>query len=708
MNPIIAQIQIGNNIAGQNTDDRFGSSVALSTDGNIVAIGNPFNFSNTSDAGFVKVFQWSNDVWSQIGNDILGEAPEDHFGTTVSISANGNTVAIGAPNNDGNGTNAGHVRVYRLVNNVWMQMGTDLDGATLEELAGTSISLSSDGNRLAIGAPDNGENGTMAGEVRIFDFDDVQEEWIQKGDDINGVTQFIGFGGAISLSSDGNRIAAGASGYNGNGFNSGLVQVYEFLNNQWTQIGSDIVGEEAYDAIGQYHSSISLSSDGNRMAIGAAFNDGNGQAAGHVRIFQLNNNDWEQIGEDIDGVAANDFLGWSVALSANGNKIAIGTPYNDGDGTYFNVGMVQLYEYTQNEWLQVGVDIYGDAEGGILGNAVAISSNGNKIATGAPGAAGLEPEAGHVKIFEFPCSPTAEVDIVEACETFTWIDGNNYTENNNTATFTFTNTAGCDSIITLDLTILNNSSNSDIISACETYTWIDGNVYTESNNTATFTSTNTAGCDSIITLDLTILSDSFSSDIISACETYTWIDGNIYTESNNTAMFTLANTAGCDSIITLDLTITDLPFVNLGADTTICEGDILQLSTNTNGTYEWNTGATTSSIDISESGEYTLSITDEFGCVSTDAIQVTVEICTNQEEVSVLSNISIYPNPTSGTFFIESSEFVDLKIYNLLGQEIEARSFANQQEIYLKNQGVYYLYFSNQKGQRKLMKLIVQ
>src|SRR3989339_836578 len=150
---------------------------------------------------------------------------------------------------------------------------------------------------------------------------------------------------------------------------------------------------------------------------------------------------------------------------------------------------------------------------------------------------------------------TSSTDVITACDSYTWIDGNTYTESNNTATFALTNAAGCDSIVTLDLTINNSISGTDVITACDSYIWIDGNTYTESNNTATFTLTNATGCDSIVTLDLTINHSVDGTDVITACDSYTWIDGNTYTESNNTASFALTNAAGCDSIVTLDLTI---------------------------------------------------------------------------------------------------------------------------------------------------------
>ena len=153
------------------------------------------------------------------------------------------------------------------------------------------------------------------------------------------------------------------------------------------------------------------------------------------------------------------------------------------------------------------------------------------------------------------CTTTSSTDIQTACNSFTWIDGNNYTSNNNTATYTLPNAAGCDSIITLNLTIGNSSSNTDSHTACNSFTWIDGVTYNSSNNTATYTLTNAQGCDSILSLDLNINQSSSSLDIITACDSITWMDGITYTSNNNTATFTLTNASGCDSTITLNLNI---------------------------------------------------------------------------------------------------------------------------------------------------------
>tara|TARA_B100001758_G_scaffold246966_1_gene263377 strand:+ start:209 stop:3967 length:3759 start_codon:yes stop_codon:yes gene_type:complete len=144
-------------------------------------------------------------------------------------------------------------------------------------------------------------------------------------------------------------------------------------------------------------------------------------------------------------------------------------------------------------------------------------------------------------------------DIQQSCNNFTWIDGVTYTSSNNIATETLTSSGGCDSIVTLDLTIFNTDSVIDIQQACGSLTWIDGITYTTSNNIATYTLTNINGCDSIATLNLTINSSSNDSLIINSCNSYNW-NGNTYINSG-TFVDTLINMSGCDSIVTLILSL---------------------------------------------------------------------------------------------------------------------------------------------------------
>ena len=139
------------------------------------------------------------------------------------------------------------------------------------------------------------------------------------------------------------------------------------------------------------------------------------------------------------------------------------------------------------------------------------------------------------------------VDIQTVCNSYTWIDGNTYFSNNNTAIITLTSVNGCDSIITLDLTVFNLSTSTDIQTAVSPYLWIDGNTYTSNNNTANYTLTNSVGCDSIITLDLTIVD--------------TVIQGNITTSNSmsllNSKVYLIKYFSAIDSVFAQDSTTTD-------------------------------------------------------------------------------------------------------------------------------------------------------
>ena len=150
---------------------------------------------------------------------------------------------------------------------------------------------------------------------------------------------------------------------------------------------------------------------------------------------------------------------------------------------------------------------------------------------------------------------TTGTDVQTSCDSYDWIDGNTYTSSTNTPTFTLQNATGCDSVVTLNLTIINSNTGTDVQTACDSYDWIDGNTYTSSTNTPTFTLQNSAGCDSIVTLHLTITNSTTGMDFQTACDSYAWIDGNTYTSSTNTPTFVLQNSAGCDSTVTLNLTI---------------------------------------------------------------------------------------------------------------------------------------------------------
>jgi hypothetical protein len=385
--------QLGQDIDGELTGDLSGNSVSLSADGSTVAIGAWQNDGNGNMSGHVRVYQNVAGTWSQIGQDIDGEATLDESGYSVSLSADGATVAIGAYLNNGNANLSGHVRVYQNVVGTWTQIGSDIDGEAASDQSGYSVSLSADGATLAIGAPLNSDNGVWSGHVRVYQ--NVGGTWTQVGQDIDGEAAFDTSGISVSLSADGATLAIGASANDGNGSNSGHVRVYQNVVGTWTQIGQDIDGEATLDESGI---SVSLSADGSIVAIGARENDGNGSAAGHVRVYQNVVGTWTQIGQDIDGETAGDWSGLSVSLSDDGTTVAIGAPRNGGNGPYS--GHVRVYQNVGGTWTQVGVDIDAELAGDLSGESVSLSADGSIVAIGAPHNDGNGSAAGHVRVYQ--------------------------------------------------------------------------------------------------------------------------------------------------------------------------------------------------------------------------------------------------------------------------------------------------------------------
>ena len=201
---------------------------------------------------------------------------------------------------------------------------------------------------------------------------------IKLGQDIDGEAAGDMSGHSISLSPDGNRLAIGAPNNDGNGVDAGHVRVYEWQGGGWTQMGSDIDGEAASDRSGY---SVSFSADGSRLAIGAPYNGG----AGHVRVYEWKGGAWTQMGADIEGWRGGDRFGWSVSLSGNGNILVIGAPFFDSAPSATDNGYVSIYEWQGGAWITGGLGLMVGLEGDQKGNSVSLSADGNRMALGAPG-----------------------------------------------------------------------------------------------------------------------------------------------------------------------------------------------------------------------------------------------------------------------------------------------------------------------------------
>ena len=444
-------------VTGTSEGGNAGHSTATNMYGNIIAVGAPLHTSiNGTNVGQVQVHAYNDNTWTQMGQTIEGEMDGDNLGTSVALSSDGTILVIGTPFSIGtNGDDSGRVQVYEygMVNDQmeWIMRGNPIDGETVGDESGRSVSITSNGNIIAIGSPINSGNGAGSGHTRVYEF--INNSWVQRGSTIVGEDAGDFSGGSVSLNDVGNILAIGAYG---DIFNSGSVRVYEYIGADWVQRGGTIIGETANNFSGN---AVSLNASGNFIAIGAYGNSNQRGASGHVRIYgydsfktqaEFSQNSsrfgpvgWTRIGDDIDGESTGDYSGFSVSLysestSIIGGIVAIGAFGNDGNG--IDSGHVRIYklQYTQldgTRWVQIGIDIDGSATGDNSGKSVSLSGDGSVVIIGEPSS---DPnnidQAGQVRVFNYAIDTVPPVIQLIGDHTITIVKGDTYIDAGATAT----------------------------------------------------------------------------------------------------------------------------------------------------------------------------------------------------------------------------------------------------------------------------------
>ena len=398
-----AQQPLGIALDGAAAGDRAGFSVAVSGDGARVAVGAMLNDDGGEDGGHVRVFgRGGTDGWTSVGLAVEGSGVGDNLGQAVALSGDGEVLAAGVPYADIGGGDAGLVRVlgYDEVAEEWRPRGQDILGEAPGDLSGAAVSLSSDGDRVAVGAYRANLTPRASGQVRVYDFDAATETWVQLGEDIDGGAAFGQLGWSVSLSGGGTRVAVGAPFSNVAGPTSGQVTVYDYdeAAGAWRQVGAPINGAAAGDVSGW---SVALSRDGSHVAVGAPYSDRGGVDAGEVRVYAYDDaaGIWQMRGMPLVGRSAGDLVGASVALSAKGERVVFGAVGQDNGGDA--AGQACLYDWDAGAaaWRQAGLDVDGGAAADQFGTAVSLSDDGESVIVGAPFGDANGADAGQARVY---------------------------------------------------------------------------------------------------------------------------------------------------------------------------------------------------------------------------------------------------------------------------------------------------------------------
>ncbi len=449
-----------------NTDasDHFGHAVNLSADGNTLAVSAPYEGSNAtgingnqldnsafgSGAVYLYRYDTATSSWLQQAYIKASNAEaNDNFGFSISLSADGNTLAVGANSEssnatgingnqlDNNAASAGAVYLYRYdtTTSSWTQQAyIKASNTAANDRFGSGVSLSADGETLAVGAfeeasSDTGINGNQldnsavgAGAVYLYRYNTTTSVWTQQAYiKASNAEANDGFGYALSLSADSNALAVGAfredggaNGINGiqnnNGaINAGAVYLYRYnsTTSSWSQqayIKASNTG--ANDAFGVR---LSLSADGNSLAVGATAeassatgingyqNDDSAINAGAVYLYRYNTmtSAWSQQAYiKSSNSEGGDGFGIAICFSADANTLAVGAGLEDSNALGINgdqinnsaklSGAVYLYRYDSmtSAWSEQ-VYIKASNKSGFFGRAISLNADGKTLAVGA-------------------------------------------------------------------------------------------------------------------------------------------------------------------------------------------------------------------------------------------------------------------------------------------------------------------------------------
>ncbi len=365
--------QEGNRLLGTGSvgDSRQGNSVSLSVDGNTLAIGGE---RDNSRVGATWIFIKTAGVWEQQGDKLIGTGAigTAQQGYSVSLSADGNTLAVGGPvDND-----IGAVWIFTRTGGVWSQQGSKLVGTGYIDFPeqGTAVALSADGNTLAIGGPyDNNSIGAT------WIFTRTDGVWSQQGSKIVG-TGYIDSpeqGTSVSLSADGNTLASG--GYYDDS-SIGATWIFTRTDGVWSQQGSKLVGS---GGIGEQRQGYSVALRGDTLVVGGYTDNSN---IGATWVFHRSGSTWTQVGEKLIGTGAvgNASQGTSVSLSDN-ESILITSGYADNS----NIGAVWVFKLVDSVWTQynqklVPTGYTGTPRFGSYSTSIFISGDGSTLAIGGP------------------------------------------------------------------------------------------------------------------------------------------------------------------------------------------------------------------------------------------------------------------------------------------------------------------------------------
>jgi hypothetical protein len=353
--------QIGNTINGDIELDRIGRSYDVNAFGNRIAISylRGFNIKN------VKVFEFRENVWQQIGDTIKESDKDSQFGEEISINNIGNVVAIASYNNNKNGNESGNVKIFEIKNNQWKET-TNFYGKEKGNRLGIKIKSNNTGNIFAIGQESNNQNsdGSVWSQINIYKKN--ENTWRDTESPIK-INKPSSIGEYFNMSKDGNTVVFGGV-ENSNSCNITYVEIYKFKDSKWTKSGKAIYINTC--SIANFPE-LAISKNGSYLAVGLPNAETkNGIASGQINLYDISNNNKPNLKQVIEGDKKYDYFGSSLSMNDEGNIIGIGTL----NSTTKKEGYIKIFKSKNQKFSQVGQTLNG--------STVKLNSKGDIVVTG--------------------------------------------------------------------------------------------------------------------------------------------------------------------------------------------------------------------------------------------------------------------------------------------------------------------------------------
>jgi len=648
-------------ISSDNSGAQMGFSGGISGDNIILGATN--DWINGNNAGAIYFFKKSGVNWSNSTELVKFTSPQfygnqqDYYGRAVAID--GDYAVIGVPLFQEE-TGMAYVLFYDGTNWITQAQLLASDGA-FYQLFGHTVSIS--GDNIVIGALNDDDNGSNSGLAYIFTkpvngwSDMTETAKILPSDGGSGDR----FGNSVSISGD--NLVIGAREFN----SRGAAYVFTKPTTGWTDTTETAKLLPLTSVFAAYFG-ISVSISGDNILIGEnRGQNGSGIMTGSAYVFEKPNGGWVDTTETAKLLASDGNVGvaFGSAVSISGDNLVIGAYLDNENGT--NAGAAYVFVKPVNGWVDTTetAKLLQDNQLPNYEFAKSVAISGDNIVISSYKELNANNSRGKAYVFVKPIN--GWIDTTETTQIFP-ISNDDYYR------FGYAVAISGSSIVVGPESSQENGSNS-------------GSAYL-------FKPCTTTGTDAQI-----------------ACDSYTWIDGNTYTSNNNTATFTLTSSAGCDSLVTLDLTINSV-------DTTATQAGATLTASASSATYQWLdcnnnfsqiNGETAQTFTATSNGSYAVEVIEN-GC--TDTSYCYTVISTNITENDFDDELIIYPNPTNGNFAIDMGKnysTISITITDLTGRIIYQKSYTNTQQIQIsiiEPTGIYILSIEteNKKAVIRLIK----